>query len=113
MNDGRQHVAQGFTRSSLSDANKVLSRQRDGKSLGLDRSWSRESSITNLAHDIVRETTVLESHDGVGRHLLSLHDGDLVLMPRSRKSTNLTMVLYKYCIGHFDISNFGTGFWFH
>ena len=89
MDDGWQHVAQSFTRSSLSDANKVLTSQRDGKSLRLDRSRSGEPRIANLAHDIVGETSVLESHDGVGRHRLSLHDGDLVLMPRITKSINL------------------------
>ena len=81
VDDAGQSVAESFARPGLSDADKVVTLERDGEALGLDGCGRGEPGSPDLLHDIVREVTILPSHNRVGSILLTLDDDDFVLMP--------------------------------
>ena len=81
VDDTRQSVAESLARPGLSDADKVVALKRYGEALGLDGRGRGEPGSPDLLHDIVREVSILPSHNRVGSILFTLDDDDFVLMP--------------------------------
>eukprot|EP00906_Rhabdomonas_costata_P023867 RCo034394 len=66
VNEGRQSKRQCLPRARHGDADEVAALQRDGDGHGLDQRGRAELRAVDLVHDPPRETSLLETVDGVG-----------------------------------------------